>query len=86
MDKQWMRQIENWKQLRSRADGVIKETLKTHFPCEYGYPNPMNTPKSYQQEESIIGRTLWAYARSDLTIKTMQMNRENQKKSNQVPL
>lgn len=79
MEKQWNHQIETWKDVRNKADNVIKETLKSHFPGKYGYPHPTATPKSIQQEESKIGRTLWIYARSDLTIKTMQMNQENRK-------
>lgn len=75
MDKNWNQQIESWKEVRSNADQVIIDTLRMHFPAKYGYPNPMVTPKSNPAAEAAIGRTLWAYARSDLTIKTIQLNR-----------
>lgn len=74
MKKQWAEHIQSWKEIRAEADQLIKPTLKTHFPCKYGYPNPMDSPKSYQKEESRIGRALWVYARSDLTIKTMELD------------
>lgn len=72
-------QIKSWKNLRDQADKLVGNTLKTHFPCEYGRPRPGTVPKSNQKEELIVGRALWAYARSDLTIKTMQLKLENTK-------
>lgn len=79
MDKQWKQQIETWEKLRAEADVVIKGTLAKHFPCENAKPKLDNTHKSYHQEELSIGRALWAYARSDLTIKTIQLKCENSK-------
>lgn len=80
MKKQWERQLEQWENLRDQADGVIKSTLKPNFPDPYGRSTSDISPKSNKIVEKKIGRALSVYARSDITIKTMQMNFEETKK------
>lgn len=64
--------IEAWESLRDRADQIIKNQITKHFPCQYGYPAPDKTESS-RQYEMEMGRALWAYARSDLVIKGIQI-------------
>lgn len=75
MDGRWNKMIKGWKELRSHADGLIKVNLDAHFPSKYGYANPMDVTN--KRNELVIGRALWVYARSDLTIKTMELEQQS---------
>lgn len=66
-------QIEAWKTLRDKADTITKNTLKTQFPHQYGYSDPKKACGTSCISEIEVGRALWAYARSDLMIKSFQI-------------
>lgn len=71
MEKRSEEKIEKWESLRDCAEEIIKRSLDTHFPSQYGHPAPDKAvSKEYQME---MGRALWAYARSDLVIKAIQI-------------
>lgn len=63
----------SWEALRNQSDALIKTLLERDFPSKYGYPRPEMTHKSYQEEESTMGRALLVYTRCDLTLKTMEL-------------
>lgn len=65
--------IESWRKLRDQADWYIKETLKTHFPRQHGYPSSEYVPSRIQEETFTVGRALLVHKRCDLTIKTIQI-------------
>lgn len=69
-------QIEAWKTLRDTADTITKNTLKTQFPHQYGYSDPAKAGRTSRNSEIEVGRALWAYARSDLMIKSFQMKKQ----------
>lgn len=73
-------QIEAWKTLRDTADTITKNTLRTEFPHQYGYSDPAKACGTSRNSEIDVGRALWAYARSDLMIKSFQMKHEVSKK------
>lgn len=75
MEKDVNAKLEQWKVLRDHADEIIKRTLGTNFPCPYGYQSP--SKQSSRESEMEVGRALWAFARSDLMIKTIQINHKN---------
>lgn len=54
-------EIIEWQNLRSQADKVIKQTLDD---------------KQQPQDESKIAKALAIYVKSDLTIKTLQLNQK----------
>lgn len=54
-------EIIEWQNLRSRADAVIKQTLNS---------------EQKPQDRSRIGKALAIYAKSDSTLKTLQMNQK----------
>lgn len=81
MDKKWEKQIISWTKLRDQADGMIKSTLENYFPCPYGYSKAKTSEELQKFTEKSMGRSLFAYARSDLLIKTLELEREQQKKN-----
>lgn len=79
---QWEGELKRWRMLRDQADGVIKRTLERKFPCSYATPDPDlgMSPRSCKKAAWTMGRALWVYSRSDLTIKTMQMKQADAKR------
>lgn len=59
-------EIDKWLNLRDQADRMIKETLKD---------------KQEPQKSSMTAKALALYARSDITVKTLQMNQHGPSKS-----
>lgn len=83
MEKQWNNEIKSWTVLRNKADDLIKDTVEKNFPCPYGYPTAKTSPEFITFSEKKMGRALYAYVRSDLLIKTMELKRDQQKKKSQ---
>lgn len=79
MDR-WSGQIEKWRNLRDQADGIIKSMLEKRVSGSNASTNVEMSPKSRKKNDITLGRALWTYTRSDLTIKTIQMKLEEEKR------
>lgn len=83
MNKNWSKEIESWKNIRDQADILLKRTLQKQDQNQHERSGlTSRNHQNFSQDEKIaIGRALLAYTRSDLTIKTIEIRRENMNSS-----